>query len=369
MTLGVRRARGLVALALALAACGGSTGRSDAYQRALADARKASGAGRWAEAARHYDSATGEARRDRDREFSLYSAGMARAESGDAAGARAVLERVVALRGEYAARAAMSLAQLRLKTTGDVEGWSDLEAVVITYPDAGVARAAAQKLLRHLEASEGAPAALKKAEALAPRLGERAVAQTVVYAAAKLAEATGDKGAAIDRYVAIADRWPYPKGSHFDDALFRAAQLESERGRHREAIALLERLLSVREVAHTVGSYELPRYEPAMELIADIYERKLHDREAARRTWRALHDDFPTSTGRAKALWRVAKLHRADGHDEASCDTLRELAFHFPQSRYAPCVPTLCPSAPRASGSGVCRPYVLRDAELAPPAR
>ena len=60
-----------------------------------------------------------------------------------------------------------------------------------------------------------------------------------------------------DAYLETARRHPYPEGALWDDALFRAALCEEKVGRPRQAIAVLESMLTEREEAHLSGSARL----------------------------------------------------------------------------------------------------------------
>src|SRR5206468_2384643 len=143
--------------------------------------------------------------------------------------------------------------------------------------------------------------------------------QTIVYERAKRLEALGRTAPARDAYLEIAARWPYPFGSYFDDSLFRAAQMDETLGRNKEAIATLEKLLSFRETSTLMGSYERPKYIPAILEIAKIYEEKLGDRARAREALHRLYTEFKFSPLRDDALWREAELWRKDGDTGAEC--------------------------------------------------
>ena len=168
---------------------------------------------------------------------------------------------------------------------------------------------------------------------------------------------------ARDAFVDVATRWPYPFGAFFDDALYFAATLEMRLGRPKEAVALLERMLAQREVAGFMGSYERPRYLPALLLIAQIYETT-GELSLARTTLHRLYTDFGTSTQRDDALWREAELWRKDGDARSSCKRLATLVADFPDSRYVPCTSLKCPDIKRPSPSRApptCHAYLLEE--------
>jgi outer membrane protein assembly factor BamD (BamD/ComL family) len=114
-----------------------------------------------------------------------------------------------------------------------------------------------------------------------------------------------------------------------------------------------------------MGSYERPRYIPAILRIAKLYEEKLNDRARARDALHRLYSEFKTSTLRDDALWREAELWRKDGDTGKMCDRLDTLASDFPDSRYVPCAIEKCPSIKRSSMSmapKTCHAYLTREA-------
>jgi TolA-binding protein len=216
-------------------------------------------------------------------------------------------------------------------------------------------------VVRHKDETNGGLAYLG---ALAPRVDATELAQDVAYLrAGHLAEA-GETAAARDAYLALADRWRYPFGALWDDALYRASEMEEKLGRHREAIAVLERMLKEREPSVSMGSYERPKYTPALMRIAKLYQERLQDRTNARAAYHRLYTDFTHSPMRDDALWREAELWRSDGKNGEACDVLRTLAGDFPDSRYVPCIVERCPGVRRADKSkapATCHPYITRD--------
>jgi tetratricopeptide (TPR) repeat protein len=189
------------------------------------------------------------------------------------------------------------------------------------------------------------------------------VEEKVFYERAKRLEALGRTEAARDTYLEVAKKWPYPFGGFNDDALFRAALMEETLGRPNEALVHLEKLLSQREVASFMGSYERPRYLSAILKIAEIYE-KTGQRAKARAALHRIYTDFTTSVQRDDALWREAALWRKDGDASTACDRLSTLASDFPDSRYVPCAMQQCPSVKRSAKSkapSTCHAYLLEE--------
>ena len=350
------------ALAL-LPACGGPN-RGDAYVRSLAEARRSHHAGRFDDAATKFDDAAKSAKIPRDAVYARYEGALARARAGDVSRAAAELRAIATAKppNAYSAQAAFKAAELA-RANDESAGLRELEAVVVDFPESGVAQVSLGHIIRHDD--ESSPeVALAHLDRLAPRVKGKKVEEKVLYERAGRLDALGRHAAARDAYVEVANKWPYPFGGLNDDSLFRAADMEEKLGRPKEAIVLLERLLAQREVSSFMGSYERPRYLPAVLRIAQLYEEKLDDRAKARTTLHRLYSEFTTSTMRDDALWREAELWRKDGDAGTACDRLATLASDFPDSRYVPCATLRCPSIKRASKSKApleCHAYLLRD--------
>jgi tetratricopeptide (TPR) repeat protein len=353
----------LVLVLLLLAGC--APKRGDDYMRSLAEARRAHHAGRFAEAAVKFDDAARTAKIPRDAVYARYEAALARARAGDHARASQELRALAEQKPPhaYSALAAFKAADLAWDSDPSA-GYVELEAVAIAHAESGVARSALLRVVRHDDENGGPAKALTHLDAILPRVSGTKLEETVAYERAKrLAELDRSKEAR-DAYLEIAGKWPYPKGSYFDDALYRASEMEEKLGRPNEAIAHLEHLLRFRETASLMGSYERPRYLPAALRIAKLYEETLHDRAKARETLHRVYRDFKTSTLRDDVLWREAELWKKDGDAATACNRLATLASDFPDSRYVPCVEAQCPGVKRKSKSKApkeCHAYLLRE--------
>lgn len=349
-----------VLVTISAAAC--APNRGDGYAEALAKARRAYGAGRFDEAAVAYDDAGRRAKVPRDALFMRYQAALARQEAGDVAGAARELTAIAEARppNEYSPQAALKLAQLAMRTDR-ARGHEALARIVTAFPESGSARVAVVRVARWDDEQAGPGAALARLRALEPKVRGTSVEQAVAYEAARRLEALGKDAEARDAYLDVARRWPYPFGVHFDDALFRASEAEERLGQNTAAIAHLERLLSHREVAGFLGSYQRPRYVPALLRIADLYEHRLNDRAKAREALHRLYAEHTTSTLRDDALWREAELWEKDGDRKTACACLETLVSAFPDSRYVPCAALRCPSVrppPSSRAPRVCRAYL-----------
>ena len=117
------------------------------------------------------------------------------------------------------------------------------------------------------------------------------------------------------------------------------------------------------EPSHIQGSYQRPRYDDAQYRIAELY-RKLGDSSAARREFRKVWAQHPTSVLRDDALWHEAVLAKRQGDGAAACRALSLLVENHPHSRYAACTRPLCPGV-TPEREGECRSYILRELEAA----
>lgn len=351
-------------LLLALLAIGCAPKRGDDYMRSLAEARRAYHAGRFAEAATKFDDAGKTAKLPRDAVYARYEAALARARAGDHARASQELHAIADAKPEtaYSALAAFKAADLAWDADPKA-GYPELETVAVRYAESGVARSALLRVIRYDDENGGAEKTLAHLDAILPKVTGTKLEETVAYERGKRLAELDRFQEARDVFLAVAGKWPYPKGSYFDDALYRASEMEEKLGRPDEAIAHLEHLLRFRESASVMGSYERPRYLPAALRIATLYEDTLHDRAKARDALHRIYRDFKTSTLRDDALWREADLWKKDGDSATACNRLATLASDFPDSRYVPCVEAQCPGVKRRSKSKApkeCHPYLLR---------
>jgi len=350
--------------ALMLVACAPTRGA--AYEKALAEAQRLHHAGRFEESAAKYDEAAKEAKVARDAIFMRYQAALVRIRAGDHARAAKELRAIANAEppNAYSAQAAFKAADLAWDSDPQA-GYAELEAMALKFPASGVAWVATQRLLRHDDENGGPQKALAHIDALAPKTKGTHLEELLAYERARRFDMLGKNAEARDGYLDVATRYPYPQGAFFDDSLYRASEVEEKLGRPKEAIEHLERMLSFREKSSTIGSYERPRYVPAILRMAKLYEEKLSDRQKARETLHRLYSEFTTSTLRDDALWREAELWRKDGDTSTMCDRLTTLADDFPDSRYVPCAVERCPKAKRNAKSKApktCHAYLTREA-------
>ena len=343
---------------LALAACAPARGAS--YERSVAEASAAHHDGRFAEAAMRYEEAAKSAKVPRDAVYRRYTAALDWIRAGDIGRGTAELRTIARAKppNEYSPQAAFQVA--RLTRRGDnAAGLAALEAVLLEFPNSGVAQVALWHLLQEDDAA-GPELALAHLERLTPRVNGTGVEENVAYERARHLDTLGRTEQARDAYLDTAARFPYPTGAFNDNSLFRAAEMEDKLGQRQRAIALLQRLLSQREVSGFVGTYERPQYRPALLKIVELYERS-GDRASARAALHRVYTELTTSTVRDDALWREAALWRQDGDAATACARLSTLATDFPDSRYVPCATQHCPSVKRSAKSkapATCHAYL-----------
>jgi tetratricopeptide (TPR) repeat protein len=351
-------------VAVGLAACAPS--RGTAYDSAFAQALRDEGAGRFAQAMANYDLAARAATRDRDRDQARWDAAEmdVRAERYED-----VLTRLDAIAAaatsEHQAEAAYRAARIRIEH-GDAEnGWRSMEQVPRRFPSHGVAYVAIRRLVAHAD-DQGPRTGLAEIQSLDHDLETTDLAQSLAFLLAGHVEALGDDLGARDAYRRIADRWPYPFGGFFDDALWQASLLDEKLGHYEDAIAELERMVKERETTTIMGTYERPKYVPAMLRIGTLYRDRLHDRAKARSAFHRLYADFANSTSRDDALWLEASLWREDGDAVTACRRLSTLVHDFPDSRFVPCATEDCAGLERSAKSAApreCRPYIRRTTQ------
>jgi hypothetical protein len=351
-------------VALCLGACAPSRGA--AYEMAFAEALRAEGAGRFAEATAMYDKAAGVARRWRDRDQARWDAAQMEVRTASFGDALARLDAIAAdPRSEHQAEAAYHSAQLRIDRGDAARAWLDMEQVPRRFPSHGVAYVAIRRLVAHADEG-GAREGLAEIRSLDNDLRAPELAGLLAFLEAQHVETLGDAVGARDAYLRIADRWPYPFGAFFDDSLWRASLLDEQLGRDKEAIDDLERMVKERETTTIMGSYERPKYVPAMLRIGELYRGKLHDRRRARDAFHRLYADFANSTERDDALWLESSLWREDGDVVTACRRLSTLVHDFPDSKYVPCAIGDCAGLERPAKSAApqeCHPYIRRKTQ------
>ena len=330
-----------------------------AYVQARDAAESAYGKGQFEESAKRWLSAADSAASARDRSEARYRAAASYERAGRVEDARKWYGVLASGKSERAPRATFALADLRLAGGDAVGGLADLEKAIRKYPSSAIAGLALRRYFSALAEHGGDQAVLDYIERIEPELDRTDLGEQLLYERARRLEALGKTAEASHAYVTVADRFPYPYGAYWDDALLRGANGELALGKPESAIALLERMLRARETSHLSGSYERPHFADAAYRIAELYRDTRHDPDAARRAFRGVFLGYPTSTLRDDALWQEALLARRVSEQQA-CEPLLLLVKQLPDSRYAPCAHELCTKvAPVARRE--CAAYIERD--------
>jgi TolA-binding protein len=328
-------------LLCAALACACAPSLPEGYLRARDSAEKAYGSGHFADAGQGWLEAAQRASTARDRSEARYRAATSFERAGQLDRARELYTLLANGHSDRAPRSTFALADLRLQSGDAAGGNAALEAAIRKYPSSGVAHLALRRYFAVLSERGGDRAVLDYIQQVEPELSKTDLAEQLLYERGRRLVAEGATARARDTYDDLANRFPYPHGAYWDDALFRGADCEMRLGQPERAIALLERMLNAREASHLSGSYERPRFADAAYHLAELYRDARHDTQAARRAFHGVFIDYPTSTLRDDALWQEAMLARHVS-DTAACAPLALLVEQLADSRYAPCAHEIC---------------------------
>ncbi len=360
--LGPRRALGLVralCTACAVTACGGASSELTPKEAA---AERAYAAGRYLEAAERFSESARASSKRRDREEARYRQAMSFERAGRPADERAVLAELLREYpdGTRAPRAMYDLARLDIRQGRAEDGYRALGELLRRYPESGLAPAALHACAEQRLGEGGEKAVQSYLEELAPAVVTTRLAEYVDYEHARSRERAGDLADARDEYLRLAERFPYPRGVFWDDALYRTGELYAALGAPRDAIAVFERLLAEREPSFLQGSYERGRYAEAAFRVAELYRDALHDPARARLAFERFFVAYPTSRLRDDAAFSAARLALSAGDRDGACRLVRSLVASSPESRYVACAPALCPAVHTPPRTGPCHDYLLR---------
>jgi TolA-binding protein len=355
------RAGALVLLAV-LAGCAATL--PPAYVHARDTAESDYARGHFSDAAKSWLEAARTAATARDRSDARYRAATSYQRAGQLEQARELYTLLASGKSDRAARSAFTLADLRIASGDESSGYAELEAAIRKYPSSGVANLALTRYLAFLASKGGDHAVLEYVTQPPAELAVGELAEQLLYERARHLDALGATKEASETYVELADRYPYPHGAYWDDALLRGADCAERLHDPARAIELLDRMLAARELSHMSGSYERPHFADAAFRVAELYRDELKDPEAARRAFHAVFVDYPSSTLRDDALWQEALLARNAG-GAAACAPLSLLVAQLPDSRFAPCAHEICTTL-RPMAARECRDYIERDLHKEP---
>jgi tetratricopeptide (TPR) repeat protein len=336
----------VIAVALVLGAAGCGTVGGKTFVRAYAAADRDYSAGRFLDAADSYESAAKVAERDRDRDEALYAAADAHWRAGDDAGA---LERFDKLAdasppNERSIRCRYRAAEIRLARGEADAAYAGFTRVFTESPEHGVARKALYAVVGHVEATKGKSSAIAYELELYPKFEHNRLGEELCFDVNRRREDIGQAQEALRGYLGCADRYPYPSGALFDDALIRASILHEKLGDAKAAVADCERILAVRETSYASGSYNRPLMATAQLRIAELQRDALGDKAAARASFHKVYANHKDSILRPKALYQEAKLAQEAGDASAACDLGKTLLDEFSWTRWARTSDELCPA-------------------------
>lgn len=353
-----------LAAAFAVACAPTLSSSSTTFLARLAEGTRAERHGRDLEAARAYGRAAAAADRRVDRDEALYRQSRSLIDADRARAALPILDRLAATRpvSRRTVRALYDSALLRLGLGFERRARADLERLVRRHPDTGLAARALATLLRVLDAGD-APGPNADGEASPPRADSRGDAllaslvrdrrvsaselgDNVLYEQARRREGRRDIAGARRALSLLVDRYPYPFGQLWDDALWNLARLDVQSGRPRDALGHLERMVAVAERSDFNGSYIRPRMSAAQLRIGEILRDELHDLDGALAAFRALPSRFPDSIHRDDAMLAVADILRTRGDRDEACALYRRVGSPDARGRAA--------RAARAAASAHC---------------
>lgn len=206
-----------------------------------------------------------------------------------------------------------------------------LRRVVETYPDSGLAPQAVRRAVQWLERLGESERALALLVELEERLRGTDVGDNLLYHQALLHERAGRWEPALELFERMAELYPYPNSSLFDDAMWRAGNLALERGQPERALGYLRSLTSRREDSLGTGSYYTEWTDDAQLLIGRILLEQLGDRRGAAHAFEELAT-FPDSVLADDGLYWAARVYGMEGDRDRACRALERMLEQFPYS-------------------------------------
>lgn len=301
--------------------------RGEKHLAYLAEAERDQHHGRLEAAALAYDRAAIAAERRVDRDEALYRESRVFARLGDYPRALALCDRIAEAKppSRRTLRAVLDGSRYRLEL-GQVErAESDLRKLVIDHGDSGEAKSALGILIERRVHIADHETGLAYVRELSSEATSGYAAEALAYEEAELLIALGRSPEARAVLTSQIERFPYPRGLLWDDALWRLADLAEDADDPAAAIGYLAQMIAAHEKALHVGSYTRPRFSLAALRIARIYRDRMKDADAAVKAFRRVRDQFPGSLVADDALEEEAELWFASGDRAQACALLRRL--------------------------------------------
>ncbi|MET0342054.1 MAG: tetratricopeptide repeat protein [Polyangiales bacterium] len=302
--------------------------RGAAHLDALAEASAHQHHGRYREAADAYQRAADAAERRVDRDEMLYRATRSLARLGARDEAIAICDKLGsdAPLGRRTLRARLDAARYRLDAGETERAREDLRALIIAQPESAAASSALRMLVRlDVDAIEDKQQGLVWVRDLRSEIKQSSLGEALMSLEAALLLELGRKDEAkltLERQV---ERYPYPEGSRWDDALWQLADLSLEAESPKEAVRYLRQMIAVHESSFILGSYTRPLMSKAALRIARIYRDDLRDPKAALDAYAEVRSEFPRSLVIDDALAEEADLRITQGDRKHGCKLLEQL--------------------------------------------
>jgi tetratricopeptide (TPR) repeat protein len=302
--------------------------RGEQHLAALARAETDQHAGRYDQAVAEYKAAAASAERRVDRDEALYRASRVLARQGKHQEAIAICDELAAATppGRRTERAKLDAARYRLALGDDAKAEDELLKLVLEQPDSGAGKSALRVLLsRHVDGAASHEDALAWLRELESKVGDVQTHETLMNVEAELLLSLNQRAEAKKLLEQQVEKYPYPKGHRWDEALSRLADLALDDNDPKAAIAYLDKMVGALESSIMVGSYTRPLMPKSALRIARIYRDNLHDVDAALKAYARVRDKFPKSLVADDALQEEAELRFARGERDKACELLREL--------------------------------------------
>jgi hypothetical protein len=301
-------------------------------------------------AAREWGKAAAVAENETDRQEALYRQATSARRAGNTAEHQRLLKGLAETPGPRRERAVFDLATTEF-SRDPATGGIALRAALIAYPASGLARGALERWMGNSSPAQRLTALAE----LLPQVHEPRLRERILVFQARSYEATGNRQQALLTYQQQVFEFPYPSGQYWDESLLRQSVLWLTDGNVSRAIATLKEMLSFREQATIVGSYDR-RYADATLLLAYIFVSD--DWQQAYPLLHTFPERHPDSRNQDDALWAALLLAHANGERDATCANASTLVSEFPESRYAPCARQYCSEA---KADGACKRYILEE--------